>query len=114
MKIRTDYVTNSSSSSFVINRNHVTLDKLRDLCVEIAKKESEYWDDDPEAIKSYDDISYRYVIHEATMDEPYEDYKGAYYDAFIVENDDCGRYYWWAIEEVLDKHGIPWHMGYCD
>lgn len=115
MKIRTDYVTNSSSSSFVINRNHVTLDKLRDLCVEIAKKESEYWDDDPEAIKSYDDISYRYVIHEATIETPYEDYDGyTYHDNFIVENDDCGRYYWWAIDDVLKKHGIPWHHGYCD
>lgn len=115
MKIRNDYVTNSSSSSFVISRNHITLDKLRDICVEIAKAESEYWDDDPQKINSYDDISYRYVIHEATIETPYEDYDGyTYHDNFIVENDDCGRYYWWVIEEVLDEHDIPWSMGYCD
>jgi hypothetical protein len=115
LKIRTDYVTNSSSSSFVISRKHVTLDKLRDICVEIAKVESEYWDDDPEEIKSYDDIAYRYVIHGATIETPCEDYDGyTYHDNFIVENDDCGRYYWWAIDDVLEKHGIPWHHGYCD
>lgn len=113
MKIRTDYVTNSSSSSFVISREHITLDKLRDICVEIARAEN-YWDDDQQKINSYDEISYRYVIHEATAEAPYEDYRRCYYSDFIVENDDCGRYNWDAVERVLDKYGIPWYMGYCD
>ena len=114
MKIRTDYVTNSSSSSFVISRKHVTLDKLRDICVEIANAEN-YWEDDDPGINDYDEIAYRYVIHEATIEEPYEDYDGyTYHDNFIVENDDCGRYNWYAIEKVLCMHGIPWHHGYCD
>jgi hypothetical protein len=113
MKIRTDYVTNSSSSSFVISREHITLDKLRDICVEIASAEN-YLDDDTQKINNYDEISYRYVIHEATAEAPYEDYCRCYYSDFIVENDDCGRYNWDAVERVLDKYGIPWYMGYCD
>ena len=119
MKIRYDYVTNSSSSSFVISRDHISLDKLKEIILEIANEElknlCEIWpQEDSTPFANYDEIAYRYTIHEGTAETPYSDYEDTYNNDFIVENDDCGRYDWDAVEDVLDKYGIPWRFGYCD
>lgn len=117
MKVRRDFVTNSSSSSFIISKDDVSYDKLLEILLEIANKEREYWDDE-DTYENYYDISYRYEIHEGTPEKPYEDYdwlKPIYYDNhFIVDNNSCCRYDWDAVEDVLAKYDIPWHMGYCD
>lgn len=119
MKIRYDFVTNSSSSSFVISRDHISLDKLQEIILEIANEELKSWQerwpyDDSKPFTSYDEIAYRYVIHEGTAEKPYSDYEYTYDNDFIVENDTCGRYDWDAIEDVLNKYNIPCRYGYCD
>lgn len=120
MKVRKDFVTNSSSSSFVISKDHITYDKLMTILLEIANVEQEYRWNDVEKHERYDEIAYRYEIHEGTKESPYEDYSGWGYSTyhydnhFIVDNNSCIRYDWDAVEDVLAKYDIPWHMGYCD
>jgi hypothetical protein len=118
MKVRRDFVTNSSSSSFIISKDDISYDKLLEVLLEIANEEAT-WFDNGESYTDYGEISYRYRIREGTPERPYEDYEwgytSTYYDNhFIVDNDSCCRYDWDAIEEVLNRHGIPWITGYCD
>ena len=124
MKVRRDFVTNSSSSSFIICKDNISHDDLLKVLLEIANKESHYYDDDEDYTE--DDITencvaYRYHVKEATKENPhpeYDDYWGSvktvYDNHYIIDNDDCGRYDWDAIEEVLKKYNIPWEYGYCD
>ena len=109
-----DFVTNSSSSSFIISKDHVTLDKLKSILLEIANKEAE-WDEDRN-YENYEEIAYRYIIIDATEDSPYEDYEydKKYDHHFVVDNDCIIRYDWDAVEKILEKYDIPWHFGYCD
>jgi hypothetical protein len=119
MKARRDFVTNSSSSSFIISKNDISYDRLLVILLEIANEEAEVRWADGTHYEKYDEIAYRYVIHEGTKVKPYEDYNWndeiEFYDNhFIVDNDSIGRYDWDAVENILSKYGIPWTYGYCD
>lgn len=114
MKVRRDFVTNSSSSSFVISRDSISYDKLLEILLEIANEEAT-WLDDGDNYSDYKEIAYRYEIRECTSENPYEDWDDIKYDNdFIIDNNSYCRYNWDVIEEVLQKYNIPWRYGYCD
>ena len=124
MKVRQDFVTNSSSSSFIVCKDNISYDDLLKVLLEIANKESHYYDDDEDYTEediTENCVAYRYHIKEATKENPYPEYNDywgsvetVYDNHYIIDNDDCGRYDWGVIEEVLKKHNIPWEYGYCD
>lgn len=125
MKIRKDFVTNSSSSSFIISRDKVTHGRLLDILLEMANEEYKHWSNDDEEEFNWSDVSGNGVGHfriKEYVDVPYQVYKwfgeddieAEYKNVFVVENEDCGRYYWDAVEKVLNKHGLELIKGECD
>ena len=130
MKLRFGHVTNSSSSSFIISKDQIDRDKLIEILLEIANKEYEY---DPEEVPftleddvTSDCVAGRYHITEATKEHPldkvniygyeWDDHSDSdlYDNHWFIDNESCGRYNWWIIDEILDKYGIEWKRGYCD
>lgn len=122
-KIRSDFVTNSSSSSFIISRDAVTKDELKKILLEIANREAKWWnwDEDEPETDAYteedivgDTVAHRYIITEIIGKGKDDYFEREEENVFIVDNDDCGRYDWDVIEKVLSEYGIDWHRGYCD
>ena len=124
MKIRQDFVTNSSSSSFIISKDKITHGHLLDILLEMANEEMKTWSGGNLDEYDWSDVRGNGVGHfniiEFTGDNAYLVYKWyekselVYKDVFVIDNDDNGRYNWGVVAKVLDKYGLELIKGNCD
>ena len=124
MKVRKDFVTNSSSSSFIICKDNISYEQLLQVLLEIANKESSYYGDEEytEEDITEDCVAQRYHIKDTTNESPHSEYtdywlgtgEQIYDNHYIIDNQGCVRYHWDTVDEVLSKYNIPWDLGYCD
>lgn len=122
MKIRRDFVTNSSSSSFIISRKDITHGHLLDVLLELANEEAKACGGGLDDWYNWDDVDGNGVSHfriaEHDEDNPYVvwdfDLYKEYTDVYVVSNGDCGRYKWDVVEKILNKYGLIFETGNCD
>lgn len=128
MKLRNDFVTNSSSSSFVISRDNISKDKLIDILLEIVALDRKWYDDEEDYVEPTREEDYRegedndfyvtwhYHVTEATRDKPFTDIGDTmvYDNHFIIDNEGNIRYDWDNIYDIFDKYDLDFRRGYCD
>lgn len=125
MKLRTDFVTNSSSSSFIISKDDIAKDKLINILLEILTLDRKWYEDEdgyeePTRETELRDgdgefyVSWHYHVTEGTKENPIDDYGKKYDNHYLIDNDGNVRYDWDNVDDVLSKYGIAYQLGYCD
>ena len=122
MKIRKDFVTNSSSSSFIVSRKDITHGHLLDVLLEIANEEvkcEEYdWTYDWSDVTGNGVSHFR--IREYDDDHPYyrcswdDNCETKFSDVYVIDNEGCARYRWDIIDDVMNRHKLDYSIGECD
>lgn len=111
MKERYGLVTNSSCSSFVIQKGQVSRGELLEILLEIANASCRKhgWEE-----YSWEDVNgtcvaFNYNIREANHEYPYYGPQNTFYENhFVIDNGECAKYDWDVIEDVLKAHNIEW------
>jgi len=143
IKVRVDFITNSSSSSFIISTkdvdyNHLVNVVLKDYHMEMKKEFGylkEYSEEeiaswyDPEKVLNDDDSNFGlFIKNKNEIDEEDDHYGWGWSEKdkaeeikkqeeqfYVIDNNCTRRFDFDIVEKVFTgKYNIPWKYGYCD
>jgi hypothetical protein len=126
MKISSDFVTNSSSSSFLVSADAIQQYKFEEILKEIyIESRRTWWEEDmtdEELLEGFElsennNMNLRVMTKEEYDISEWEDTAGKEYTDqkyYVVDNNSNVRFDWSVVEDILGKHNISWEMGYCD